>query len=288
MKKMAKHLAMAMLSMAVLSMAQSLSPVRPGEPENPATGVWIQQVGDIVEQPSTNATLYYTKYIGNDRVKSIDYFYDGLGYLRLLNKKLVCNTGGADGIMHHPTDGYLIVAGQAKSLHLVRKDGGKNGSPCLARTSSTDYKVGNSGEIAGQGGSGKSGQYPNGTNSTGRGFWHVMVDPNGKYVWANGMPGPLVRYALDWGETSRGLANVGYEIQITPADHDPHPHIKEVTTVIWDEHNIPFYTYSTFAGGGCESDIDGNECSDELRAKYRGGSHFGYLYDTNKVVIQNE
>ena len=30
-------------------------------PENPATGIWIQQVGDIVPHASTKATLYYTK-----------------------------------------------------------------------------------------------------------------------------------------------------------------------------------------------------------------------------------
>ena len=38
-------------------------------PENPATGIWIQQVGDIVPHASTKATLYYTKYSENDRVK---------------------------------------------------------------------------------------------------------------------------------------------------------------------------------------------------------------------------
>ena len=82
MKKMARNLTMAILSAVTFALA-GLSPVTSGEPENPATGIWIQQVGEIVEQPSTNATLYYTKYIGQDRVKSIDYFYDGLGYLRL-------------------------------------------------------------------------------------------------------------------------------------------------------------------------------------------------------------
>ena len=290
MKKMAKHLVLAILSIATLALAADPvpSPVRPGEPENPATGIWIQQVGEIVEQPSTNATLYYTKYIGTDRVKSIDYFYDGLGYLRLLNKKLVCKTGGADGIMHHPEEGYLIVAGQGPYLYKVRKDGGgPDGAPCVSRTSSTNYKKGNDGQIKGQGGSGNSGSPPRGTRSTGKGFWHVMVDPNGKYVWANGMPGPLVRYSLNDDGVTQGLADVGYEIEITPYENDPHKDIKEVTTVIWDENNIPFYTYSSFAGGGCESDINGKECSDELKAKYRGGSHFGYLYDTNKVVIQN-
>lgn len=42
-------------------------------PENPATGIWIQQVGDIVPHASTKATLYYTKYASyqKDAVKSL-------------------------------------------------------------------------------------------------------------------------------------------------------------------------------------------------------------------------
>lgn len=166
MKKMAKNLSIWLLGAAALVCA---TPV----PENPATGIWIQQIGEIVEQPSTNATLYYTKYIGDDRVKSIDYFYDGLGYLRLLNKKDLCHSNGADGIMHHPDGKHLIVAGQGQRLHLVKKSGGAN---CVTMTSSARYVTT--------------------TDATdhGQGYWHVMVDPTHKYVWADGMPGPLVRY----------------------------------------------------------------------------------------------
>ena len=76
MKKMARNLTTAILSAVTLALAGVATPS--GAPENPATGIWIQQIGEIVEQPSTNATLYYTKYIGDDRVKSIDYFYDGI------------------------------------------------------------------------------------------------------------------------------------------------------------------------------------------------------------------
>ena len=41
-------------------------------PQNPETGVWIQQVGDIMPHAKIKGTLYYTKYYENDRVKSID------------------------------------------------------------------------------------------------------------------------------------------------------------------------------------------------------------------------
>ena len=65
MKKMARNLTTAILSAVTLALAGVATPS--GAPENPATGIWIQQIGEIVEQPSTNATLYYTKYIGTDR-----------------------------------------------------------------------------------------------------------------------------------------------------------------------------------------------------------------------------
>ena len=80
-------------------------------PENPAVGIWIQQVGDIVPHASTKATLYYTKYSQDDRVKDLNYYYDGAGYLQLLSKETLCTSGdgmaGADGIVHHP-DGDLL------------------------------------------------------------------------------------------------------------------------------------------------------------------------------------
>ena len=275
MKKMAKILSVWILGAAALVFAAPI-------PENPATGIWIQQIGDIVDQPSTNATLYYTKYVGDDRVKSIDYFYDGLGYLRLLNKQVVCRTGGADGIMHHP-GGDLIVAGQGTNLYKVKKNSGSaNSTSCVARTSKTYYKTATTpaGNTAGRGG---SGSWNNG--STGNGFWHVMVDPKGKYVWADGMPGPLVRYYLGNDTTTKGLADVGYEIELRPAAGDRNNR-KMVTTVIWDGAGRAFYTYSNFAGGGCETDIGGRPCDESLKAQWRAGSHFGYFTDSSKVVIR--
>jgi hypothetical protein len=80
MMKMAKWL----ISVGVLGCASfALGASGYGEPSNPATGIWIQQVGDIVPHAATTETLYYTKYAQNDRVKSLDYYYDGNGYLQL-------------------------------------------------------------------------------------------------------------------------------------------------------------------------------------------------------------
>ncbi|MBQ3839829.1 MAG: hypothetical protein II819_07815 [Fibrobacter sp.] len=273
MKKMARNLTTAILSAVTLALAGVATPS--GAPENPATGIWIQQIGEIVEQPSTNATLYYTKYIGDDRVKSIDYFYDGLGYLRLLNKKDLCHSNGADGIMHHP-DGDLIVAGQGARLHKVKKNSGStNANTCVAKTSPANYKTENSG-----------------TGST-QGYWHVMVDPNHKFVWADGMPGPLVRYALD-NKNDNGLSNVGYQVELrTPAKEpykslpDRNKNIKQVTTVIWDGEGNAFYTYSNYAGGGCETDLNGVACSESLKKQWRAGSHFGYFTDTTWKKINS-
>ena len=108
-------------------------------PENPATGIWIQQVGDIVPHASTKATLYYTKYSQSDRVKNLSYYYDGAGYLQLLNKETLCTSNasagmvGADGIVHHP-DGDLLVAAQGRNIHKVSKTAKKEGGKCVVKT----------------------------------------------------------------------------------------------------------------------------------------------------------
>ena len=134
-----------LLAMASLAMAQTTMPT----PENPATGIWIQQVGDIVPHASTKATLYYTKYEQNDRVKSISYQYNGAGYLLMKpsDRKTLCTKEdfyeadgqryylkGADGIVHHP-DGSLLVAGQGPYVHKVRKDGKETGKETGVKSS---------------------------------------------------------------------------------------------------------------------------------------------------------
>ena len=263
MKQVARNIAMAVLGAVVFAAAQMPAP------ENPATGIWIQQVGEIVEQPSTNATLYYTKYVGSDRVKSIDYFYDGLGYLRLLNKKTICETGGADGIMHHPDKVHLIVAGQGSNLYNVKKQSTSvNANVCVDNNSASK------GAWKGFRWSNSQQKYLDDQSGT-NGYWHVMVDPNQKYVWADAMPGTLVRYALKNGT----IATTGYQVQLRPADSDRRKD-RKVTTVVWDDKNRAFFTYSDFAGGGCETDVKGDSCTAQKKKEYRAGSYFGYFTDT--------
>ncbi len=271
MKKMAITLGLWMLlASATLVFAVDNIPA----PRNPATGVWINRIGEIVDQQPTNATLYYTKYIGEDRVKSIDYFYNGKGYLSLSNKKLQCKSRYADGIMHHP-DGDLIVAGQGAHLYKIRKNNASaDSNKCVIKESPAKYKTKDSGA--------------NGT----QGYWHVMVDPSQKFVWADGMPGPLVRYAVD-NTNDNGLSDVGYQVKLTPKKDygklwrpnnnqwsNSTKKGEQVTTVIWDGDGHAFFTYSIYAGGGCETDIKGDSCSAALKTSWRAGSHFGYFSDT--------
>ena len=46
------------------------------EPYNPATGIWIQQVGDLYPSASTYETVYYTRYSVQLSAKAVDYYYD--------------------------------------------------------------------------------------------------------------------------------------------------------------------------------------------------------------------
>ena len=267
MKYVARNLTMLVLGAAALVFAATPT----NAPGNPATGLWIQQVGEIVEQRSTNATLYYTKYIGNDRVKKIDYFYDGLGTLSLSNKKNICNSNGADGIMHFDKD-HLVVAGQGERLHKVRKvSASANANDCVAQTSQSRYKNASTDPAT------QNSSLPK------HGYWHVMIDPNGKYVWADGMPGPLVRYSMQDGN----IADVGYEVELRPAANDAHKNLKEVTTVIWDGEGRAFYTHSNFAGGGCEVDVNGVPCDEKTRKAYLKDSYFGYFTDSTLRVIDH-
>ena len=136
------------LSMILLSaVAGSAAGIEMPAPENPATGIWIQQIGDIVPHAATKATLYYTKYEQSDRVKSISYQYNGAGWLSMKpsDRKLLCGTGdevaGADGIVHHP-DGDLLVAGQGEKIYKVSKTAKENGKKCLVKTSVPATKQG--------------------------------------------------------------------------------------------------------------------------------------------------
>ncbi|MCF0224418.1 MAG: hypothetical protein HUK20_09120, partial [Fibrobacter sp.] len=97
---------------------------------NPANGVWIQQIGDVVPHDGTKATLYYTRYDQDDRVRSITYQYNGNGYLLIKpgDKTTICKKGangveGSDGIVHMPNSPHLLIAGQTKGeVYKVRKN----------------------------------------------------------------------------------------------------------------------------------------------------------------------
>ena len=161
MKKTVKFISAMLMAMAASAFAQSSASIAVNPPQNPATGIWIQQVGDIVPHASTKATLYYTKFRQSDRVKSVSYQYNGNGYL-LINtpeKETLCTTGkgvqGADGIAHHP-DGDLLVAGQEKGkIYKVSKT---DKNACLVKSAGPYTAV--------------------------NGFWHLMMEPQGKILWA--------------------------------------------------------------------------------------------------------
>lgn len=250
-----------------------------GEPENPTTGIWIQQVGDIVPHEATKEILYYTKYAENDRVKSLDYQYDGNGYLRLSNKKTLCTMGdgmgGADGIVHHPQSAdYLVVAAQGNSVYKIDKNAGANTKKCVV-----------------------------GSSTTKEGVWHLMNDPTGNYVWAAGIPGKLHRiWTSD--KSKNYFDSEAYNVTVDYRGFRENK--KQVTTLIWDKENNAFFTYSDYFGGGCERKNDNDtlyswngsgskaspsndfrDCVPTERAKEAAKAYFGYVSDTTKVYIKS-
>lgn len=238
-------------------------------PENPATGIWIQQVGDIVPHASTKATLYYTKYSQDDRVKDLSYYYDGAGYLQLLNKETLCTSpdgmAGADGIVHHP-DGDLLVAAQGPNIHKVSKTAkkeGTNGGRCVVKTAtpatSTD------------------------------GFWHLMMDPNQEWLWAAGIPGYLYRFSTKIDEAhpeKKNFADKGYRVELVPKTTD-RLQKKKLATLIWNKEGNAFFTYSDYFGGGCEASSNGTPCSERSKKERRAGAYFGYITDTTWTKVTN-
>ena len=238
-------------------------------PENPATGIWIQQVGDIVPHASTKATLYYTKYSQNDRVKDLSYYYDGAGYLQLLNKETLCTSpdgmAGADGIVHHP-DGDLLVAAQGPNIHKISKTAkkeGTNGGKCVVKTATP-------------------------ATST-EGFWHLMMDPNQEWLWAAGIPGYLYRFStkIDSNNVAaRNFADKGHRVELVPKSTDRVKN-KKLATLIWDKDGNAFFTYSNYFGGGCEANAKGDTCSEASKKSKRAGAYFGYITDTTWTKVTN-
>ena len=230
-------------------------------PENPATGIWIQQIGDIVPHAATKATLYYTKFRKSDRVKSISYQYNGAGYLLMKpsDRKTLCTTddgvNGADGIVHHP-DGDLLVAGQGEPIYKVSKTAKDSSKACRVRTAKP-------------------------TTST-NGFWHLMVDPKDPWLWASGIPGKLYRFSTATDAATSNLSD-GYHVKVGTSNG-------QLTTIIWDGEGRAFFTYSDYKGGGCEKyeNNDYGECSAAERAKENKKAYFGMFTDTTWVTIKTE
>ncbi|MCQ2097777.1 MAG: hypothetical protein MJY87_07535 [Fibrobacter sp.] len=264
MLKMTKYITALLMLMA----ATSAMSAEYAAPENPATGIWIQQVGEIVPHAGTKATLYYTKYAQNDRVKSISYQYNGAGYLLMKpsDKKTLCTSddglAGADGIVHHP-DGDLLIAGQGTSVHKVSKTAKANGGKCLVSTAKP-------------------------ATST-SGFWHLMMDPNQKNLWGAGIPGPLYRFSTEMGGVNQNnFAEKGYHVKLLPAK-DSRRKDSVLATIIWDGEGQAFFTYSDYFGGGCEAS-SGTLCSQSAKDKRKAGAYFGMFTDTvwTKVNATNQ
>ena len=244
-----------------------------GEPDNPAKGIWIQQIGDIVPHASTKETLYYTKYSQSDRVKSLDYYYDGNGFLQLMNKVTLCSTSdadgkmeGADGIVHHP-DGSLIVAAQKSLVYKIDKTARAKGQKCVV-----------------------------GKSTTSSGVWHLMNDPSHKFVWAAGIPGKLHRILVTNDPNTNNFDKNAYYVQLEGDAGDRKGTRRDsLATLIWDKEGNAFFTYSDYFGGGCEKVVsDRNtsvgynfgKCSDTERDQKRAKAYFGYISETTYVNVK--
>ena len=266
MRNSVKFLSMILLSVAARAADNAGIPV----PENPATGIWIQQIGDIVPHAATKATLYYTKYEQSDRVKSISYQYNGAGYLLMKpsDKKTLCTEGdgmeGADGIVHHP-DGDLLVAGQGERIFKVSKTAKENGKACRVAKATPATQKG--------------------------GFWHLMMDPKGDNLWAAGIPGYLYRFStkID-AQNPNNFAKTGYQVQLRPqGPKHTSEEDKKLATVIWDGEGTAFFTRSDYFGGGCEAGGGTRACTEQERKNKNNlkDSYFGVFTDTTWVTVTN-
>ena len=265
MRNTAKYFSLVLLSAAASYAAGVDYPT----PENPATGIWIQQIGDIVPHAATKATLYYTKYEQSDRVKSISYQYNGAGYLLMKpsDKKTLCTEGdgmeGADGIVHHP-DGDLLVAGQGERIFKVSKTAKENGGACRVARATPATRKG--------------------------GFWHLMMDPKGDNLWAAGIPGYLYRFSTKTDPQNHNFATTGYQVELRPkGPKHTSEEDKKLATVIWDGDGTAFFTRSDYFGGGCEAGGGYRACTEQERKNKNNlkDSYFGVFTDTTWVTVTN-
>jgi hypothetical protein len=251
-KKMKKQLKFILMSLLLISFGAQAQTIDP--PYSAGTGIWIQQVGTLYPSNPTSATLYYTLYSTENRVKSVDYYYDGNGYLQLSNKVTLCRSSdglaGADGIVHHP-DNDLLIAAQGSKIHKVNKTVGP-GNNCLVKT-----VIGNS----------KTGNY------------HLMMDPTNEVLWGAGIPGTLSSYKTTIDPANSSLQN-GKQIQLKQKVPNSRFNSNHLSTIIWDEDGTAFYTYSGYFGGGCEASSSGTLCNDAQQKAARAKAHFGMFSDT--------
>lgn len=183
-------------------------------PYNPATGVWIQQVGDLYPSASTKETVYYTRYSAQQSAKALDYYYDGNGYLKLDNRRLLCRTKGADGIVHHP-DGDLLVAGQDNSeIYKVDMNASDTSTrKCVVKTETT--------------------------KGVGSSTFHLMMNPDNSVLWSAGIPGNLFTFRTD--SAASGRLQLIQQVQITGS-------VSNITTLLWDNSGQAYYTRSSNLG----------------------------------------
>ena len=183
-------------------------------PYNPATGVWIQQVGDLYPSASTKETVYYTRYSAQQSAKALDYYYDGNGYLKLDNRRLLCRTKGADGIVHHP-DGDLLVAGQDyNEIYKVNMNASDTStSKCVVKTETT--------------------------KGVGASTFHLMMNPDNSVLWSAGIPGNLFTFRTD--SAASGRLQLIRQVRITGS-------VSNITTLLWDNSGQAYYTRSSNLG----------------------------------------
>ena len=236
-------------------------------PQNPETGVWILQVGDITPHTAIKGTLFYTKYEQSDRIKSIDYMYDGAGNLMVNteSKGTLCavedGIAGSDGIVFHP-DGDLLVAGQGRPIYKVNKTAKADGGTCLVKTSFSQ------------------------SSQNSEGFWHLMMDFYGGNLWATGIPGYLYRFSTKVDLSSNSLASKGYMVKLEPRSDKKTD--KKLTTLIWDGEGTAFFTYSDYFGGGCEAGGGTKGCTEERQKNSLKNVYFGVITDTTWTDVTSE
>ena len=114
-------------------------------------------------------TLTYTLSAGAQRLKEVDYSYDGttftLGAKRVIARERN-GLAGADGVAFDPYNNHILVGGQGNRV----------------------YRVNPVGPVVTSAFTGPPGNRP--------AAFHLSVDPSDSFVWASGIPGALSRVPI--------------------------------------------------------------------------------------------